>query len=816
MLSSCKNKKYDPNLIINIITSLNDNKFIHKTIIKLIKIFSFTLSSIDFGTSYILNLHSLFTSSSNLSKELYIPNTISELYYRYLSIDNIYDIFISIIRITNSSIINIIQYEKNIINNINPKSSLIIDLLKIEFTGDFDKFEEQCDIIFNKEIDKYLATDIIYLYCTLFSFLIDSVNIIIPLIKLSIPIFTNKKDVKEIFDSATTINMEPLTNIDIIYELSLVLTENNINIPNQNNINLTNYIRNLLTIIEKNINTKKWSKNNNTHDIIVLKDKNKSKFISITLNDNGEYTANRIYKYIDTSNLKNYIKDDVLKQKIIQFNNLKHPQMNKLNSIFSESKIKRLIQFNTDKINLINNPNLNQFINNYNIFNNNAIILKYIDVQKYIKIMLHVFVTKTEPTIPPNLYIPPYIRIIINNFLHNDIINSYNDIQNTNSIHPNITNKLNKRIFLVLGKYKTRLTNPNIQIMQVHVMSIIHLINFYIDIYENYNTYKKEDNVEEINKSVDIINDFFQKKQYYANKNISITSGIILFKTLWFIFKFIYIGFDDVMNIKKIFYNSKSCNIFIDELIGFFGGFLLGSKYLSKRKIIEHEISMTKITKSFISKNIEDSIDPILDDMIDKIMTTPAFKKDIKKEDEPYTVLADFDNFISESELMKLNEIKKNKSNKIFDGGNNNEILKDTITLKIKLSERDLIKDAIKYAKNKKKKINISQLQLFNINNTMRGLYLGTMLHKQIPLYIKDSLKEKIHGSLCTLTQKTNNISFLFTRFNNFFMIALYLCSRLSNTTIDYYTEHKKNIKGNTFKYLCEYVSPSNRLKSNQ
>ena len=68
------------------------------------------------------------------------------------------------IRINYFSFKSIIRIQ-NKIKEINPKSNLFVELGKLQFDGDFEKFENKCDKLFDKETFGYLAGDFATLWC---------------------------------------------------------------------------------------------------------------------------------------------------------------------------------------------------------------------------------------------------------------------------------------------------------------------------------------------------------------------------------------------------------------------------------------------------------------------------------------------------------------------------------------------------------------------------------------------------------------------------------------------------------------------------
>lgn len=80
----------------------------------------------------------------------------------------LYNLVVSATRMLSVTALNLVDLDAKI-KNVNPESNFLVDILNLKFNGDFDAFEADCDRIFNKETDQYVAEDFVALVCLLHS-----------------------------------------------------------------------------------------------------------------------------------------------------------------------------------------------------------------------------------------------------------------------------------------------------------------------------------------------------------------------------------------------------------------------------------------------------------------------------------------------------------------------------------------------------------------------------------------------------------------------------------------------------------------------
>jgi len=731
--------------------------------------------------------------------------------------NKIFNVVSVIISILQSISINITAYNRRI-KSINADSTFISDLLHLRFTGDIGLFESQCDELFNKETDGYFAYDFAALFCIIHDLIFElKLNKFLPIFKKLVPRSPYRDQPSTFRDFLT----ESASNASWIlieeekalkYLASVIDTQPAIDIIRNQDTTIQKYnalkaifppddkIETNIFVVRKSTNTRtllRYSQGNFEIKYVIL---DPSRLSSEDLHKK----VKSIMRQADRSRDIKLITETRLKEerqlRIIELKKRFPQNLDNEFEITDDIPI-RDIQTIIDVVMTGNRP-----LDRLSTRSAQAIIDKFIgdyNSEGYIS----------------SLNLQADYREF--NDLHDELTEEYTNLINLRGRAPpnrqaiktskkellRIRNTIKKlvRTDNVLYPY-TRYEVPyNIPVSQngpivtslyeyyIYALnSIIDVKNIQEDVSSSYNQtdfYQTE--LEETFRK------FHKNTAVRFRRNMSATTIFTLIKSLYPVLKFF--GVFIPQNIIDILFNERRLTEFFDEQLGVMAGVLLGPDFLIHVRFMtasEEEEEQSIFTRNFPS--LENRMDPILDDMITNVVTTPPEKYIIEEEPE-LNVLVDYDAELLGREISRLRA-----------GGETQPEGETQVIIDEENFERDLLTTTLNQSENLSEK---SQEEINHLeeNPTLRGSYVGLMAGKVLPNTITTRFKTKIHRTLCKLSANSSVAASMFSTSLNLLLALSYLSSRMTAVVFDSYMRHRRKIRGDRIEDFCQYVSPSNR-----
>ena len=354
-------------------------------------------------------------------------------------------------------------------------------------------------------------------------------------------------------------------------------------------------------------------------------------------------------------------------------------------------------------------------------------------------------------------------------------------------------------------------------------------------------------------KMRELFDDYNNTKKLSLRRNYDVTFAIGISRSLWTIHKFFTTFIP--RKIINLLYDEDELADFLDEHLGIFAGFILGTKYLSD----VHMSVGTRVEKQLFTKqpkdyfDFDEKLDPLLDDMISNLISNPPEKyADRPETEDPYNVLTDYDTLQLQKEIDMLgggnstsntnsninsntnpntnSNLNSNLNTKSNSTSNSNTNTKSNSTsnsnsnpntnpkIEILVNDATFDKDAVKTAVIQGENLlKTAKNEDLKSDPVLRGSYVGLMANKLMPNNLATKIKIKIHKVLCILSSKTKSAASLFCGAMNLILALIYVQSRLTEIVFDRYMKYRQNTKKDmTVEMLCEYVAPANRATFNQ
>lgn len=854
--------------IKNIIDKFVENKKVYARLKFIIHLSAYLFTGLKLGIEGGNELFHLLNPEFEFKKHEHGTST------RKIRSETIFNVVTTMLGILSASTLNIIKYD-DMLTNINSKSTFITDLYNLEFTGDMNQFELDCDKLFDKEIDAYIAFDYVSLFCVIHQILIDlKIKTYFDIFKKLSPYRNyapsydqfkenNKSTHKILHDDITTshirailkeLKREHITPTTPARLRTLITNlEGGIARPNTTINRLLRHVRSVM--IHLNTTTYKFKKYTD-HDMTIHIPNN---------NMNNAYIMFGYNEY-DTSSIKDKTLkssvDDVIGMKernkvathmeLMHSNDIKEQMVQKNNALYellSTGNVTREMKEDMKSIRITSDS-----------FDD--------EIPAIIDIVSWGVTTKQLHT--------RHGKVFKHNYLKH--FNTASQFNNPLPLPPppgivNIVIGNPPRRFVIDPLDNNKITDRNkINGVLIYLNACMDIKNLPIPTIK-YKSMETGD----IQK---VFKDFNNESDTKFMNNQSITGVIFGMKAFWPVFKFFVTMLP--RRISSFMWNAENMSRVFDEMLGNLSGLIIGPKYLSQ---ITTGLNKRKYESPYtyaknIDDEISDQIDPILDDMIASVATvTPSKYKseEDEKKEEPYSILTDFNDYKMKKETEKVEEIEKSfmagnhtriaGNSRICKNRDNNEDDDRCINKKFILSKRggsrksklDIQKEKLikKWKDDEKRRLAIaSKIStskktpqiVINIGNNfkdnairttitqshvlknkskkelsglkkssiLRGTYTGMIAGKVMPNNLSNKIRRQIHKLLCKLASKTDMTASIFTHTLTLILALIYISSRLSTVVLDHYKRYKHRVRGGTVTYLCEYALPSNRRRFQQ
>jgi hypothetical protein len=782
-----KKKEIKNRKMASAITKIMNNKDVYKTVILTLKLSSYIFASLKITWTGIIEMITILSPEITPSKKD----------------ENIFNIITIILTMGTFLPANILRYEKVI----GKESTFFKDILDVKFDGDFEKFEEKLDELFDKEIDGYVAEDFVALFCILTDILIDVSDK--KIVKNTFKHFSPREEeltYKEFSGMASRDIKVTLTKSETIAYLleafGNINTERYDAVADKYNVNyaLSALKRDIdLAIIANRRGFSRFSINNKNFYRI----KFNSKKIELPYNDRlnpGSQPGILYYTYKQYEDLSK-IKSEELKERLKTINSLssfgKRAGNEKMltesrMSIIKNAEIKLWKDLGYRNENLrANSPSLRQddlknFIDviNFSISTSKSSLdgLKIItNIENDITNNVNIAVQKIIDNSINNLdisYVNFEYKKYLTSFQYDKLVR-YNTIPaEQRQIILNEIKREDKNFYNLIKNNKIKMIRTAEFNFNDRFNENKKLINYYTFIYNNFFPTKQDiaDYGRRMNETFDYENEyknafknFRDKREIELAKNIAVGSIIFTIRASYPIIKFFVKLIPK--KIAAIMFDEKLLLSYFNEIIGFIGGFLLGPKYLS-----QYNLKTTTIKKILKEETLEERIDPVVDNIINNIVTKIPEKYAIREEKkDPYSIMKDIDDIALKEEIKRL-------------GGS---------TVKTMYRQKNMISE-----KNKK---------YLQKDSLLRGSYAGMIITKNVEIKHK-FIKKDLHKFLCKLSKFASVPSETISNSMNITLAISYLCSRLTGVVFTHYTQYKKQLRGVAIENLCEFVKPTSRF----